>query len=160
MTTTYYTQQPPSSNEAAGAFEKVFFKVPVSVCFDVLPIQTASPHETTVARVKPLPRAQNGRFSFRDMLSVLDDAGLAEFNQQGIMLHNQLRKRYERGEVSALFFYRSLAHMTQEQLAIRARSRQSFISQLEKQRRPLTWKQAKKFAPALGVLPAQLMECA
>jgi DNA-binding XRE family transcriptional regulator len=130
----------------------------LSFMLNVIPVQTASAAEATSTSLTKLPAPRNGRFSLRDLVSVLDRSGREAFEQQGVVQNAKLRERHERGEISSLFFYRCLARMTQEQLAERAHSRQSFVSQLEKRQRPLTWKQATKLARALGIEPAQLME--
>ena len=149
---------------SAGLSDSFIVDVPrkavASLWIDIIPMQTASEASVVIAPVPPreLPSPRNGRFSFRDLMSVLDASGIAAFDHQRQLRDSELRQRHERGEVSSLYFYRCLARMTQEQLATRAHSRQAFISQLEKRRRPLTWKQATKLAAALGVRPQQLLE--
>ena len=125
---------------------------------DILPVDTASLSEPIVARVRQLPAPREGRYSFRDMMSLLDAKGRTAFEAHGREQDAVLRAQHENGEISSLYFYRCLARMTQEQVAKRAHSRQAFVSQLEKRRRPLTWKQAKKLGSALGVSPEKLME--
>lgn len=133
-------------------------KSALSIRINVLELETASPAAYTVGQVKQLPRPTNGRFSFRDLVSILNDSGRAAFDHQGTLRDAELRQQHERGAVTSLYFYRCMARFTQEQLADLARSRQSFISQVERRKRSLTWKQATKFASALGVTPVQLME--
>lgn len=158
MTLSFYPGE-TSVGEPANAFgELTFSTLLFSFRLDVIPVQTASTTVATLANLKQLPPARNGRFSLRDLVSVLDSSGREAFNHQGTLQDAQLRARHDRAEISSLYFYRCLARITQEQLAERAHSRQSFISQLEKRRRPLTWKQARKLAVTLGVQPAQLME--
>lgn len=165
MHTSYYPRW-----QSAGLSDVIdnIYEVPhKAIRIEIIPSQTGSVAVHTASGAllivapeppRELPPARSGRFSFRDMISLLDASGVDAFEHQRRLRDAELRQRHERGEVSSLYFYRCLARMTQEQLASRAHSRQAFISQLEQRRRPLTWKQATKLAAALGIRPAQLLE--
>jgi antitoxin component HigA of HigAB toxin-antitoxin module len=103
-------------------------------------------------------RPARGRYSFREVFSSLNTVELTAAQEERSAFDENLRSRLEIGEVSRLYYYRCLKRMTQEQLAAWSGSRQSFLSQVEKRKRALTWKQAEKFAAALGIEPEELME--
>jgi DNA-binding XRE family transcriptional regulator len=115
--------------------------------------------QTTVANIRSLPEpSSDDTYTLGQLVSLLSPVGRDAFENESRVINRQLQHRFDRGEISAVYFYRCLARMTQEQLAERAGSRQSYISQIEQRRRPLTLKQAKKLAPALGVAPSQLFK--
>lgn len=121
--------------------------------------RAVSPNSGTFIELKKtVPEPVRGRYSFRELYSSLDDAERLAAESERAAFDESLRIRLERNEISRLYYYRCLARMTQEQLAARSGSRQSFLSQVEKRKRTLTWKQAEKFATALRVEPEQLME--
>jgi len=105
-----------------------------------------------------LPEAVNDRYTFGDLYALLDETGRAAFAEHGRVLDGQLREQLKRGTISPLYFHRCLARMTQEQLAARSGSRQSFVSRIERSKRPLSPRQAKRFGAVLGVAPEALMD--
>lgn len=156
MTATYAT---PITGSGPVFFYDLKRQSPDTMSIDFVGrIRASSPSTTTIVEVKTLPDAINERYSFRAIYSLLDAVGQAAFENERASFDGRLRERFAQKEVSALYFYRCLSRMTQEELAARSGSRQSFLSQVEKRKRPLTWKQAKKFAEALGIEPARLME--
>jgi hypothetical protein len=156
MTTAAYLTAPTASGGLVSS-HVISQQCTLSIDFIWRP-RTKSPSLSAVAEIHQLPTSVDGLYSFRDLYSLLDATGRAAFESERRVFDDQLRERLAKDEISPLYFYRCLARMTQEQLAARSRSRQSFVSQVEKRKRPLTWKQAKKFAAALGIEPAQLMK--
>jgi|ERR1700682_122704 len=122
-------------------------------------IRAVSPNISVFVQLKkPVPEPVGGRYSFRELFSSLDNVEQKAAAEERAAFDTSLRDRLARDEISPLYYYRCLARMTQEQLATKSDSRQSFLSQVEKRKRTLTWKQAEKFAAALDVEPEQLME--
>src|SRR5205823_9632082 len=94
---------------------------------------------TSITHLPSLPDiASDESYSFGDILSLLSPKGRATFESESRAIDEALRERFKRGKVTPLYFYRRLARMTQEQLAERSGSRQSYISQIEQGKRPLT----------------------
>lgn len=122
-------------------------------------IRAFSPNSGTLIKLAKKSDATTGRrYSFREVFASLDETERAAAESERASFDLNLKLKLEKGEISRLCYYRRLARMTQEQLAERSGSRQAFLCRVEKRKRTLTWKQAEKFAAALGIDPAQLME--
>lgn len=127
-----------------------------AVYFDVPSASSAAQRATQVIRVtQDATHATN--HTLADLVAMLDERGREAMNNEEALLDAELTAQFEAGALEPLAYYRKLCSMTQEELAVRAGSTQAFISQIERGRRPLTLKQAKKFATALGVSAKQLL---
>jgi len=93
-----------------------------------------------------------------DLIAMLSPVGRRAMRSEARVLNEMLREEFARGEVSPVTYYRRLARMSQEQLAGLSGVGQSYISRIERGRAGLTYKQAQKLAPALGVDPKQLIK--
>jgi DNA-binding XRE family transcriptional regulator len=155
MTATYLNDRTAST---AVSFYDFVQRRPVASVEFATRIRSVSPAVTSAVEIRRLPEPVDGTYSFHDLYSLLDAAGRSEFEREEGRIDAELSDRFNRKEISPLFYYRCVVGMTQEELAARAGSRQSFLSQVEKRKRPLTWKQARKFAAVLGVQAASLME--
>jgi len=153
-----YEDTPPTYALAAAVFTYDLESPPTVLAIDVADRPPTASGNAVVISVHRLPPATNGSFSFRSLHALLDDKGRNIFDAHRAATNMELHQRLNAGEITPLFYHRRLARMTQEQLAERAGSRQAYLSQVEKGKRPLTWKQAVKFAHVLGVAPAQLMK--
>lgn len=71
---------------------------------------------------------------------------------------NRLKLEYERGDINALTYYRSLAGLTTEQLASQAEVDSRVIFKLETKRVKFPKHVAKSIAHALGIEAHQLFE--
>jgi DNA-binding XRE family transcriptional regulator len=146
-----------SGNSPAGDSQKCVFTFldRTFVVFGDIPSAVSARFDVVESKVTRLP--EKTAYSFEDIYALLGQRGRAAAASERQSLDASLRSKLRKGEITALYFYRVLCRMTQQDLAKSVGSRQGFISQLEKGRRPLTWKQAKKFAEALGVMPKQLL---
>lgn len=82
---------------------------------------------------------------------------IKEINKQVVKeTHDELYKHVQSGEMSPICYYRTIKHMSQEELAEKTNTSQTAVARTERPGYNMTMRTATKYAQALGIEPEKL----
>lgn len=114
--------------------------------------------KTVMQEIKNMKR-KNAIVDYEELGRRLDNNPLlAETNKQ--VIEERQKELYEdvlAGKMSPLCYYRTIKHMSQEELAEKAKTTQSAVARAERVGYNLGTRSLKKYAKALGINPADLI---
>ena len=153
---------PPYSGGSAARVARVtrsFAEAPAEMEVSTVPVRGAGTRSTIVTPDETVPTtAEAQRYSMGDLLHLLNRKAREAFGTERDFLNCEAKERYRRGEITAPAYYRTLARLTQEEVAEASGIPQPYVSKIERGRARLSRDKAVQLAKALGVSAAQLLE--
>jgi plasmid maintenance system antidote protein VapI len=120
-------------------------------------LRTAAPQAAvSLTHWTHLLRRAKGPARLNELVRSLSPVGREAYNEVRAIILARLKSKLEAGEISRLAYFRSVARMTQAQLAQSSGIPQPNISKLERTGQ-VSLRMAAKLAPPLGITVAELL---
>lgn len=104
-------------------------------------------------------KRDGGRIDYMELMKRLEKYPIVkEINKQVVKeTHDELYKHVQSGEMSPICYYRTIKHMSQEELAEKTNTSQTAVARTERPGYNMTIRTATKYAKALGIEPEKLL---